>query len=405
MPSTRQLCPTDTKLIAKTRSNVGQYFHFCTNYVLDAYLFVMLVVLGLTIYAALLWSLLLLGDKGHKRKALTPSTGFLSLDEITVLIPFRNEEGQLPHLLACIKASQKLPKNIFFINDHSEDKSMDVFASIPTNFTFERFELPSGTSGKKAALRFGLQHVTTPYVLTLDADIRFNSKYFLALEQLPRADLWVLPVVLQAENPLNAWQEVDVHVINAVNTGLYAFYRPVLCSGANLLFHRERYFEADDWDKHQHVSSGDDMFTLRAFRKAKNDIRLLSDQDLAVYTHTPKGIAEFLSQRLRWLGKTSKVNDAFAHAAALFQGVLSLLFMAWPIYLLLIGEAQIAGLLWLGKSLIDLVAHAPHFLRYQRWYAWFLVPIFQSMVPVYYALLFGLSLFISPSWKGRKVAV
>lgn len=110
----------------------------------------------------------------------------------------------------------------------------------------------------------------------MDADVFFESTYFEELKKLAVADLYLFPAVLKATNPIHHLFEIDLLLINALNTGLNGLSRPIIASGANLLFKREAFLKFDRFETHKHIPSGDDIYLLRDFRDAKADVRLVA---------------------------------------------------------------------------------------------------------------------------------
>lgn len=361
------------------------------------------VALFLSFYAALLFWVVVYGGLKHRSKALSNPASYVSLDELTVLVPLRNEAKNLPKLLDCLRRSNVKPARWIFINDHSNDEGKTVFESHSRELSVEWISLPEGQQGKKEALRFGMSFVTTKWVLTMDADVTFDSSYFASIQELPEADLWILLAILTAESPLNQWQEVDLHMMNATNVGLYGVFRPVICSGANLLFQLEVYRQVDDWDAHKNISSGDDIFTLRAFRRAKRDVRLISEPSLAVFSPTTRGLWGFMNQRLRWIGKTTRVKDHFASFLGVLQTLISLLFVVVVAKLLAEQNLETLFVFLVVKAFIEWFVFAPYFFRFKRFGPWVMLPIIQWLAPLYHGLLWALIPWVSPQWKGRRV--
>jgi cellulose synthase/poly-beta-1,6-N-acetylglucosamine synthase-like glycosyltransferase len=359
--------------------------------------------LFILIYFFLLALIVGVGGIRHKFKARSKTTETISLDKISVLIPFRNEAESLPRIIQSIKNSIKLPMEIIFINDHSEDAGLAFLQQLVNELPITVVSLPDQKFGKKEALRHGMEHAQGDYYLTLDADVFFGSNYFSEIEKLPTAHLWILPAILIGRSKKQLWQEIDLHIMNAINVGLYGLFRPVIASGANLLFCKSAFLASDDYSSHQHISSGDDLFLLRDFRKNNKDVRLISDPSLAVYTYAPEGLVAFLHQRIRWISKTSKVQDHFATSLGVIQTALSLIFYTLlGIYLFKEEYSEMLFLL-IVKTGLDLIFYAPYFFRVKRIHSWALIPFYEVIFPLYNVLLLTLILFLSPTWKGRRV--
>src|SRR5215831_11463033 len=87
-----------------------------------------------------------------------------ALDEITVLIPARNESEVIQHTLQSV-AKQGTGLKIVLIDDHSEDSTVEKSREMRLSDLriIQSAPLPAGWSGKLWALEQGRLHVTTPF--------------------------------------------------------------------------------------------------------------------------------------------------------------------------------------------------------------------------------------------------
>ena len=364
----------------------------------------MAIHIFLALYCLPLFLILIAGGFWHRKKALKSSSPKIKPEDITVVIPFRNEALNLVSILNSLRQCSCKPHRILFIDDHSEDESVRILREQMSELNFEIWELPQDIMGKKVAVNFGIKKANTPLILTMDADVVFPKDYFNHLSILPVADLWILPVILQGNTLTQIGQELDVNMANAFNVGLYGLFRPVMASGANLLFKRQAYLEMGIAN-HAHISSGDEMFLLRDFRQNNKDIRLYSSLKLAVFTPTERGLSAFINQRLRWLSKTKAVNDPLAN----FLGCLQMAFvMAYFVLLILFiikCDWLSVGYLFLVKTGVEMLLYFPYFFRFKRFISWFYLPLYSLVLPFYgLVLLMGL-FFYHPKWKGRPVKI
>ena len=358
----------------------------------------------LVVYFILIGGVIFVGFLLHLKKSKVVTVRKrIPLDEITVLIPFRNEEARLGGLLTSILNSNSLPQRFIFIDDHSEDNSVELIRDSLTNIPFEILSLPEAVTGKKKALREAISICETKYILTLDADVSFNPNYFESIESLEEADMYVLPAVLKGNTSAELFYELDVALANALNVGLSGWSRPIFSSGANFLYNRNAFNEVDDLKSHIHMASGDDTYLLRDFRKNKKDIRLESNLNLAVTTGTPHTFKEFIDQRLRWVGKTTDIGDTLATLSATGQFAFAVAFFVLLIYLLVVGSWLPAVILFSGKIGLDLIFFSPYFNRIKRMKAWCLIPIYEVAFPLYSILLGILMFTYRPKWKGRSI--
>ncbi|HSE89989.1 MAG TPA: glycosyltransferase [Candidatus Binatia bacterium] len=104
--------------------------------------------------------------------AMEGSDGDAALEEITVLIPARNEAEVIQQTLQSV-IEQGPGLKIVLIDDHSEDATVEKARQITDSNlrVVQSPPLPGGWGGKLWALEQGRLHVTTPYTLFLDADI------------------------------------------------------------------------------------------------------------------------------------------------------------------------------------------------------------------------------------------
>ena len=73
-------------------------------------------------YGLLLFLVIGLGHKRVRNKAKDQPMSRLSVRDITVIIPFRNEKNNLEKVIKSLDAQRIKPERILFINDHSEDE-------------------------------------------------------------------------------------------------------------------------------------------------------------------------------------------------------------------------------------------------------------------------------------------
>jgi hopene-associated glycosyltransferase HpnB len=101
-----------------------------------------------------------------------PDTHNYDLSGITVLIPARNEALTITETLSTLK-EQGVGLNVILVDDQSTDNTAELAKSVNLDHLtiISGTELADGWSGKLWALEQGRQHVKTPYLILLDADI------------------------------------------------------------------------------------------------------------------------------------------------------------------------------------------------------------------------------------------
>ncbi|MES2800744.1 MAG: glycosyltransferase [Bacteroidota bacterium] len=329
----------------------------------------------------------------------------IAIGDLSVIIPFRNEEHRITDLLNSIQELSFFPKEFIFVDDHSSDEAVKMIESKLNGISFKILTLPEEKMGKKQAIRHAITTVDASFILTLDADVQVPKDYFLSLARLKKADMYILPALMKAKKPFHYLFEVDLLLINAINAGLSGLSRPIIASGANLLFSKKAFEKFDRYASHQHMMSGDDIYLLRDFRKGKANIRLHTASQLAVVTETPQSIREFFHQRIRWVAKTGDVKDALSTCLAIVQAAFTIGILFWVVSFIAQGNLGLALVIWLAKSGIDLLAFLPFFNRSKRLTPWLLIPLYEIIYPFYLLLMLALMYVVKPEWKGRILKV
>lgn len=131
-----------------------------------------------------------------------------ALEEITVLIPARNEAEVIERTLRSL-VDQGPGLKIIVADDASEDataeKARQVSAAVRV---FQNPPLPAGWSGKLWALEHGRRLVATPYVLLLDADIELERRTLAALYGKMRRERISLISLMAAPSMTSGWEKL-----------------------------------------------------------------------------------------------------------------------------------------------------------------------------------------------------
>ena len=325
---------------------------------------------------------------------------FFKIEEISVVIPFRNEAENLPQLIQSLNKLLVFPREIIFVNDHSEDDFKPCFDALKVPFKTTIINLSPGDEGKKTAIRAGISDAIGECILTWDADIVVNPNYFRQLAKTPVSDLLILPVSMPGKNLKQFFLELDFQYFNALNTSISGHTKPISANGANLLFNKAIFEEIDSFEEHADVASGDDSFLLIDFKNNKKSIELALHTDLQVKTPIPDTWEAIINQRLRWIGKSKKVGDRFANYLAIFGLIYHLGF--WLMFLTDVTWNQLS-ILFYWKILLDGLLIFPYLLILKRAWLGVLIPVFSMIYPIYMLMILVMTLFYEPQWKGREI--
>jgi len=134
-----------------------------------------------------------------------------SADELTVVIPARNEANSIIATLSAL-ARQTEKLRVIVVDDQSSDGSSAVVAAMaPENLDLRIVHgrpLPDGWSGKLWALEQALSRVETPWLLQLDADIQLAPGMLGAMLQHATDNGHDLVSVLPAPPMKRRWEKL-----------------------------------------------------------------------------------------------------------------------------------------------------------------------------------------------------
>ena len=334
-------------------------------------------------------------NRGKAEKTATT----IGLDEVTVVIPFRDEKENLNRLLNQIKDLQTPPAKFLFVDDHSSDGGATLVEN-KQNSLIDLLTMRDKT-GKKEAVFAGVNHSQTPYVLCWDADITFSKDYFKDLSTLSPRSLTILPVNFKTNRYFEWFFEIDVALANYINHANAGIHRPLICSGANLLFEKESYLEVISLDTHKHIASGDDAFLLRNMQQANKSIELGALNHCEVTTPNPSSIRAFIQQRSRWFGKTFMLRDKLLNVYGLIQLIFALSFFIL-LLILIVTDPILFLKFWSLKSLVEIVLLLPFFYALRKSKLLTILPVYGLIFPIYNIVLLA-SLFHKKEWKGRPI--
>jgi len=324
----------------------------------------------------------------------------ITVQNISVIVPFRNEENRINELLSSYLNSKTIPSEIVFVNDHSSDNCEKKINEKIGHLPIKIISLNGDEIGKKCAIKKGILLAKNDFILTQDADVYFSKDYFSNLEDLNQIhDMIVMPVKFSSNKILN----IDVALANALNHSSSGIYKPIMASGANLLFKKKSYVKYGDIKAHKNILSGDDAFLLKAFTDNKLNVSVISKPEFQVKTKSENSFNQILQQRSRWIGKINSVGDKYALFLAASQMLISILYLPLLIYGILTLPTTFILLFFLIKIGIDQVSLSFYFFRLRLYTEWFFIPIYSLLYPFYSVLLLLAGFRSKQNWKGREI--
>lgn len=183
---------------------------------------------------------------------------------LSIIIPARNEEENLPRLLESIASVPEIAE-IIVVDDDSTDRTAEI-ARLNHAHVIHPGKLPENMTGKAWACACGAEIARAPHLLFLDADTFFKPG---GLQSLLHAYLWqpentalsVLPFAV-TKRP---YEELSLffNFLMAFGAGGFGVFQPPRLFGQSLLISRELYARSGG-----HTSVG--RFVLENFHMSNN---------------------------------------------------------------------------------------------------------------------------------------
>lgn len=165
-------------------------------------------------------------------------------DAITIVVPCKNEENYIAHLLMHLR-NQMIGNTRIIIADCSTDKTREVIETMKGNLNVEIIEGGPVSIAKNR----GAALATTPYILFIDADVRFFKPTVIqdavACAQSCDLDLVGLKIKCYDRDPRAALGFAAFNMINSVLKHFSPF-----AVGAFMLTRRDRFEQFGGFPEH-----------------------------------------------------------------------------------------------------------------------------------------------------------
>ena len=182
-------------------------------------------------------------------------------DKITIVVPCKNEENYIHHLLDALR-NQDIGDTKVIIADCSTDNTRQV---IKDNIGLLNVEIIEG-GPVSIAKNNGAKLVTTPYILFIDADVRFfkNTVIHDAVNKMELKNLHLVGLNIKCyDKDLRA--KIGFTAFNLINHTL-KFVSP-FAVGAFMLTRKDKFEEYGGFP--EHFSTSEDYFLSRKYSPRK----------------------------------------------------------------------------------------------------------------------------------------
>ena len=182
-------------------------------------------------------------------------------DKITIVVPCKNEEDYMSHLLDALR-EQNIGDTRVIIADCSTDRTRQVIHDNSADLNVEIIDGGPVSIAKNNGARL----VTTPYILFIDADVRFFKSTVIqdAVDTIESKNLDLVGLNIKCyDNDMRA--KIGFTAFNLINHAL-KYFSP-FAVGAFMLTRRERFEEFGGFP--EQFATSEDYFLSRKYSPRK----------------------------------------------------------------------------------------------------------------------------------------
>ncbi len=340
--------------------------------------------------------------KTFENTEIQPKTAF------TIVVPFRNENANLPTLLDSF-SKLNYPSHLFeviLVDDESDFRPERQ----PTGEAFQIEIIDNirvSNSPKKDAINTAIAVAKNDWIITTDADCRVNENWLKILDNYIQNHQVLMiagAVTYDCGNGfLHNFQQLDLSSLQGATIGSFGLKNAFMCNGANFGYTKTFFEELNGFEGNSNIASGDDVFLLqKAIAHSPEKVHYLKSKNTIVITKPLNDWKSLFYQRVRWAGKTGSYNSVFGKFLAIMVFAENLSWVCgFGFWVLSLYSFQNFFLFVLIKFVFDtiLIYKTNRFLTATKMryliLSSLLYPVFSVSVALY-------SFFGKYEWKGRK---
>lgn len=329
---------------------------------------------------------------------------------VSIIVPFRNEEQNLPTLIDSILELKHENFELILINDHSTDQSISIVQSYKLkDRRIQLIEMLEG-AGKKKAISIAVHQAKSDIIFCTDADCILPPNWISQLLPYFESDkvkIVAAAVKLSYSNLFEKLQALEFSSLIATSAAAAKRNFPLMINAANMAFRKEIYLELEHHLNQVKSVSGDDLFLLQYCKKRySNSIFYHLSKSTLVLSKAQNSLKEFIHQRKRWASKTRFYIDKSIQWLGFIVLFMNVLILVDVVLLIAEYELKIKWILPIGiKFLIDFILLKKYLriIKEENLLKYFL--LLEFILPIYIIFVAISSQFSSFHWKGRKIKI
>ncbi len=374
------------------------------------------------VFAALYLTLVMYFFVGWLRLKRATDNGERATDKdlpfVSIVIPTRNESENIN---ACLESifKQNYSKDLFevvVVDDYSTDPTLRLAREVnEKNLTVLNLMQYLGNPGeyvpnKKKAIALGIKNAKGDLIITTDGDCTMNENWLKAMVGYYLQNDYKLltgPVMMKpAYFPLQIFQQLDVMNLIGITGATLRNNFPTMCNGANLMYAKQTFHEVEGFKGNHDVPTGDDVFLMHKINERyPGSVGFVKNYYACVFTKPERGIGKFISQRIRWISKSTDFNDFKVSLVLYFAYFFNIFIIVALCFTFPLSEFS-----WLPLAVVactklfaDFLFNIPVTIFFRKWYMLLLLPIIEVFYVLYVIVIGPLSLTGRYRWKDRLV--
>jgi len=346
-----------------------------------------------------------------------------SKTKITVIIPSRNEEG---NIAACLDSvyDQSYPTELFevlVVDDHSTDETAAIVNSYADKnirlISLKDFIGDELNAYKKKAIEIAILQSNGELIVTTDADCWLPKDWLQTIaafyEEHGPAFI-AAPVAINCSNKfIEKFQALDFMTLQGITGASVHKKIHSMCNGANLAYNKNAFEEVGGFAGIDNIASGDDMLLMhKIYKRYPDKVMFLKSKDAIVQTAAVRSVQEFFNQRIRWASKADKYDDKRIFAVLLLVYLVNVLLLLLPAIAFFYQRPLVSGQwslikIWLFllclKTISELIFLYPVATFFNKQKMLWQFPLMQPFHILYTVIAGWLGKFGTYKWKGRQV--
>lgn len=327
--------------------------------------------------------------------------------KVSVIIPARNEEKNLPFLLESLKKQTYQPDEVIVVDDFSSDRTQEIARQYGVK-VIQNAQLPEGWTGKNWALWNGFLNSTGDILVFLDADVRLAPNGLEALIKTRERYGGAISVV-PYHRPERFYEKLS---LIPYLLGVFAFTSPFERNssekslyGSCIMVAREDYEKINGHYGVRHEIM-DDMTLGKRFSEAGISVENFIGYDLVSFRMYPNGI----KSEIEGFSKSAvlgMVNLSCSTVALIALWVIGIVLAGFITPLLIVAKHP-----WVWPFLVGYIMYTLqilYFLKYTGTYGK-IVPVMHFLSLAFFILIMVYSMYQvlfkgCVYWKGRQIEI